>query len=98
MQQPIEVGFRVFVAEGEDGAGAVRALKPDEDAVVVNIENGGDFTLPLSAIRDVHDDKVILELSQLPAEMCRAFDHLHDAEYREYAAVDPDEGAPGNQS
>jgi hypothetical protein len=94
MQQPIEVGFRVFVGEGKDGAGAVRALKPDQQAVVVNIENGGDFTLPMSAIRDVHDDKVILELSDLPEEMCRAFDHLHDAEYQEYAAADPHEGTP----
>jgi len=98
MQQPIEVGFRVFVGEGKDGAGAVRALKPEDDAVVVNIENGGDFTLPMSAIRDVHDDKVILDLSQLPDEMCRAFDHLHDAEYQEYAAADPDEGAPGDHA
>ena len=92
--QAIEVGFRVFVGEGKDGAGAVRALKPDDDAVVVNIENGGDFTLPMSAIRDVHDDKVILELSRLPEEMCRAFDHLHDAESPEYAAANPHEGAP----
>ena len=93
MQQRIEPGFRVFVGEGMDGAGAVRSVD-DDGGVVVNIQNAGDFALPKSAIRDVHDDKVILDLGQLPREMCDAFEHLHDAEYRQYAAADPDEGSP----
>ena len=93
MQQTIEPGFRVFLGEGMDGAGAVRAVNED-GAVVINIENAGDFTLPMSAIRDVHDDKVILDFAQLSMPMREALQHLHDAEDAEYAAADPDEGTP----
>lgn len=93
MQQQIEPGFRVFLGEGMDGAGAVRALTESGD-VVVNIENAGDFTLPMRAVRAVHDDKVILDYDQLSAPMREALHHLHDAEFDEYAAADPDEGTP----
>ena len=93
MQQQIEPGFRVFLGEGMDGAGAVRSVTESGD-VVVNIENAGDFTLPMAAVRDVHDDKVILDFEQLSVPMREALHHLHDAEYDEYAAADPDEGTP----
>jgi hypothetical protein len=91
--QRIEPGFRVFLGEGMDGAGAVRSLGAD-GAVVVNIENAGDFTLPMSAVRDVHDDKVIIDFDALSVPMREALHHLHDAESPEYAAADPDEGTP----
>lgn len=95
MQQQIEPGFRVFLGEGMDGAGAVRGLT-DDGNVVVNIENAGDFTLPMSAVRDVHDDKVILDFAQLSVPMREALHHLHDAEFDEYAAADPDDGTPAD--
>ncbi len=44
MAQAIEPGFMVFLADGHDPAGAVRGLQ-DTGHVVVNIENGGDFTI-----------------------------------------------------
>jgi hypothetical protein len=91
--QRIEAGFRVFLGEGMDGAGAVREVRDGGD-VVVNIENAGDFTLPASAISDVHDDKVILRFDALPMPMREALHHLHDAEYPVYAAADPEEGTP----
>ena len=93
--QQIEPGFRVFLGEGMDGAGAVRGLT-ERGEVVVNIENAGDFTLPMSAVRDVHDDKVILEFDQLPVPMREALHHLHDADFDEYAAAYPDEGTPAD--
>ena len=91
--QQIEPCFRVFLGEGMDGAGAVRALGDNGD-VVVNIENAGDFSLPLSSVRDVHDDKVILDFERLPVPLREALHHLHDAEFPDYAAADPDEGTP----
>lgn len=93
MPQAIEPGFMVFLADGRDAAGAVRELT-DTGHVVVNIENGGDFTLDASAVRDVHDDKVILDYERLPAPVQEALRHLHDAEYRAYRAADPAQGTP----
>ena len=92
-QQRIEPGFRVFLGEGMDGAGAVREVRDNGD-LVVNIENAGDFTLPPSMVRDAHDDKVILDFGRLPQPLREALHHLHDAEYPLYAAADPEQGTP----
>ncbi|MCX7514711.1 hypothetical protein [Frateuria sp. STR12] len=94
MQEPIEPGFMVFVADGELGVGAVREVRADSREVVVNIENGGDFTLKADAIREVHEGKVILDVEHLPSDMRQALRHPHDAEYPDsvYAASDPREG------
>lgn len=93
MSQAIEPGFMVFLADGNDPAGAVRELK-DAGHMVINVENGGDFTVTAEAVRDVHDDKVILDYARLPPPMQEALRHLHDAEYRAYRAADPAQGTP----
>lgn len=93
MPQAIEPGFMVFLADGHDPAGAVRALQ-DTGHVVINIENGGDFTVDATAVRDVHEGKVILDYARLPERMQEALRHLHDAEYRAYRAADPAQGIP----
>ena len=93
MPQAIDPGFMVFLADGHDAAGAVRELK-DAQHVVVNIENGGDFLVTADAVRDVHDGKVILDYARLPQRMQEALRHLHDAEYTEYRAADPEQGTP----
>jgi predicted urease superfamily metal-dependent hydrolase len=96
MQEPIEPGYMVFVADGKLGVGAVREVFADSREVVVNIENGGDFILPADAIRDVHEGKVILDVDHLPQAMRQALEHPHDAEYPIYAAQDPQDGALGS--
>ena len=50
----------------------------------------------MTAVRDVHDDKVILDFAQLSGPMREALHHLHDAEFDEYAAADPDDGTPAD--
>jgi hypothetical protein len=40
--------------------GAVRGNPPDANALAVYVENGGDFVVPLEAVRRVHNGKVIL--------------------------------------
>lgn len=92
MQEPIEPGYMVFVADGEVGVGAVREVHADNRELVVNIENGGDFTLPAKAVRDVHEGKVILDLEHLPTALRKALKHPHDAEDPDYGAADPREG------
>ncbi|MDQ3057000.1 MAG: hypothetical protein M3Q96_04535 [Pseudomonadota bacterium] len=92
MREELEVGQMVFVADGEVGVGAVREVRESE--LVVNIQNTGDVVLPLTAIRDVHSGKVLLDLDQLEAPVIEALNRVHDAEYREFAALDPTDGTP----
>lgn len=93
MPQTIKPGFMVFLADGQAAAGAVREVK-DSGHLVVNVENGGDFVITADAVRDVHDDKVILDLARLPPPMQDALRHLHDAEFQVYRAADPAQGTP----
>lgn len=93
MRKDIEEGFMVFVVDGELGVGAVREVRNGGAEFLVNIQNGGDFVIPASAIRDVHSGKVMLDIQRLDEDVRRALAHPHDAEYRQYAAVDPSDGA-----
>lgn len=93
MHQTIEPGFMVFLATSHAAAGAVREVK-DAGHLIVNVENGGDFVITAEAVRDVHDDKVILDLARLPPQMQEALRHLHDAEFPIYRAADPAQGTP----
>ncbi|HEY4581371.1 MAG TPA: hypothetical protein VIG88_00660 [Lysobacter sp.] len=92
MQERIEVGQMVFVTDGAMGVGAVRETRGEE--IVVNIQNAGDFVLPVSAVRDVHSGKVLLDLERLGPEVVEALRHVHDAEAPAYAALDPRDGTP----
>lgn len=93
MSESLEVGQMVFVADGELGIGAVREV--GENDWVVNIQNGGDFKLPMRAIKEVHSGKVLLALDQLPQDVGEALRHPHDAEIRTptYSATDHQDGA-----
>lgn len=91
MNQEIEPGYMVFVADGEMGVAAVREVL--DDGLLINVQNGGDFRIPRSAVRAVHEKKVVLDLGELPADVCEALNHAHDAEYRRYR-TDPDAGTP----
>ncbi|HEX3665249.1 MAG TPA: hypothetical protein VHU23_08455 [Rhizomicrobium sp.] len=84
----IEEGFEVFEHDGDVAFGAVREVRRDE--IVVYIENAGDFTVPLSAVRDVHDEKVILDGAKLGHDLKRAIGHAHLAEDPN-VADEPDE-------
>jgi hypothetical protein len=77
-EQDIDVGFHVFVADGGEEVGAVRELLPD--GLTVYVENAGDFEVPLSAVRAVHSQKVILACDKLSPELRQAIGHAHDAE------------------
>ena len=80
-REAISVGFQVFAHDGDTTFGAVRDVCPGgRDEILVNIENGGDRCLPLDSIVDVHDEKVIVDLSRLPHDTQQLIEHAHDAE------------------
>lgn len=86
MREQIQPGLMVFTADGETGVGAVREVRPDALEMVINIENAGDFVVPMSAARDVHSGKVILDVDALDPALRDALHHVHDSEDPEYAA------------
>lgn len=78
MRQAIEAGFMTFIAEGREGIGAVREV--NSHAIVVYVENAGEFEVPLKAVKAVHDQKVILNPTLLPSDFLKAVGHAHDRE------------------
>jgi hypothetical protein len=78
MNERIEIGFMAFVAEGADGIGAVRGVSPD--AIVIYVENAGEFIVPMTAVRKVHDQKVLLNPRLLDKALLDAIGHVHDSE------------------
>lgn len=78
MRENIEIGFMAFLAEGKEGIGAVRDLS--DDGVVIYVENGGEFIVPMSAVRSVHDGKVMLDPNRLDRALLDAVGRVHDRE------------------
>ena len=76
----IEIGFQVYVVEGGEMFGAVRGYVPEANALIVYVENAGDFEVPLSAVQRVHDGKVVLDVERLDARLRHATAHAHDRE------------------
>ena len=74
----IDVGFMVFLADGADAIGAVREVA--STSLVVYVENGGEFDVLRSSVKDVHSDKVILDPAHLDPRLLKAVSHAHDSE------------------
>ncbi|MEE5090853.1 hypothetical protein V2H26_12515 [Xanthomonas euvesicatoria] len=93
--QQIEIGQMVFLRDGEVGVGAIRDIRNEGAELVINIENGGDFVLPASVVRDVHSGKVMLDVDKLPDDVRNALRHPHDNELQTstYTASNMQDGA-----
>lgn len=76
----IEIGFQVYLVEGGEEFGAVRGYVPGANALVVYVENAGDFVVPLEAVRSVHDGKVVLDAERIDKDLRRAIAHAHNRE------------------
>jgi hypothetical protein len=74
----IREDFAVFVHDGDKQIGAVRHVGRHE--IRVYIENAGDFTVKLSAVKEVTDDKVVLDCAKLDADLRKAIGHAHSGE------------------
>jgi hypothetical protein len=80
-RETIREGFDVFVHDGEKSFGAVRKVSPGgKPEIVVYVENAGDFIVPLSAVRDVHDEKVVLDGTRIGHDLKQAIGHAHVGE------------------
>lgn len=73
----------VFTADGGQGIGSVREVRPGAE-LVIYIENAGDFVVPLADVKAVHSGKVVLDLERLEPSLRAAIDHVHDAEDPDY--------------
>jgi hypothetical protein len=76
--EKIAEGFDVFLHDGDKAFGAVRQIRHNE--IVVYIENGGDFEIPLAAVKEVHDEKVVLDSGKLDAKLKEAIRRAHTGE------------------
>ena len=79
--QRIQKGFDVFIHDGDKAVGAVRQVylggKPE---IVIYVENAGDFIVPISAVKDVYAEKVVLNRALLSPELKQALGHAQDVE------------------
>ncbi len=78
MAEPIRKDLPVFLHDGDVAIGAVRSFLGND--LVIYIENAGDFTLARSAVKDVHEHKVILDGSKLDEKIRTAITLAHSAE------------------
>lgn len=47
---------------------------------MIYVENAGDFVVPISAVKDVYAEKVVLSRPALSLELKQALNHAHDVE------------------
>jgi hypothetical protein len=78
MSEKIREGFDVFTHDGEKSFGAVRQVRKHE--IVIYVENGGDFVVPLDAVMDAHSEKVILDSGKLDARLRDTIRRAHSGE------------------
>src|SRR5262249_44515783 len=81
IEEAIEEGFEVFLADGQKTVGTVRRItrhRPVE--LIVYFENTGDRAVPIEAVAAVHSEKVVLDPKKLDAATREAIRHLHDRE------------------
>jgi hypothetical protein len=76
--EKIQEGFDVFLHDGEHAFGAVRHVSVRD--ITVYIENGGDFVVPMNAVQEVHDEKVILDGRKIDKALAEAIRKAHIAE------------------
>ncbi|MDB4991752.1 MAG: hypothetical protein JWN04_6930 [Myxococcaceae bacterium] len=74
----VQVGDKLFESEDGRAFGAVMEVHAHE--LLVDIEGSGPTTLAASAVRAVHDAKVIVDVPQLSRELQERIAHAHDRE------------------
>jgi hypothetical protein len=47
---------------------------------VIYVKNAGDFVVPISAVKDVYAEKVVVNRAALSLELNQALGHAHDVE------------------
>jgi hypothetical protein len=78
MTEAVEEGFDVFLHDGDKAVAAVRQVHPN--SITIYVENAGDFVVSRDAIKDVHDEKVVLDSAKLDKKLKDAIGHEHNRE------------------
>jgi hypothetical protein len=91
----VELGYPVFLADGGVAFGAVRAVNAGE--LIVNVENGGDFVVPVRAVAKIASKKVVVSWTALSPDVQRAIAHALDREDFPPADEDPEARAMDEQ-
>ena len=71
----IDVGYQAFEKGAQEEFGAVRQVRPQE--LVIYIEDAGDTVIPLSAVSEVIEGKVIVDIQRLDEAVRRAIANAH---------------------
>ena len=88
----IKQGDEVFLHDGEVPFGSVQRHPPgDAKEIVIYVENAGEFLVPMSAVKAVHDGKVLLDKGKLHLELQEAIKHAHDREDASVSEREDDE-------
>jgi hypothetical protein len=74
----VKIGDQLF--QREDGAAFGSVVGIHEHELLVEIEGVGQSVLPAVAIKAVHDGKLIVDVSQLPAPLRLSIQRAHDRE------------------
>jgi hypothetical protein len=78
----IEVGFHAFARGSEEEFGAVRDVRPADKELIINVEDYGDVPVPLDAVDEVIEEKVIIDVEQLDPKVREAIARAHrDEDY-----------------
>ena len=78
MAETIQEGFDVFLYDGDKAFAAVRHV--NAHGITIYVENAGDVVIPLSAVKDVHSEKVILDATRLEKKLLNSIRHAHNRE------------------
>lgn len=87
---PIESGFQLFLGDGGAPFGAVRSLGPAMMDLTINVENAGDFVVPIFAVEKVVAKRVVVRWDALPSAVQVAVKHALDFEDYPPAEEDPE--------
>jgi hypothetical protein len=78
MTENMREGYDVFIHDGGKAFGAVRQVHGH--GIVIYVENAGDFQVPLSAVREVQSEKVVLDSGRLEPRLREAIRRAHTGE------------------
>ena len=78
MAEAIQEGFDVFIHDGGKSFGAVRQVHGH--SIVIYVENAGDFVVPLTAVKEVDSEKVVLDSAKLEPKLREAIARAHAGE------------------
>ncbi len=88
----IRQGDEVFLHDGEVAFGTVQRHPPhDAKEIVIYVENAGEFLVPMSAVKAVHEGKVLLDKGKLHQELLQAIRNAHEHEDASVSEREDDE-------